>query len=72
MSKLNGHARNASGFILNGRIYINVDQATVSTPIHELMHIVFAVLKFGNDEQRDTYYNLLNVVKEKRNEKDPI
>lgn len=47
------------GFIKNGTIYINVDNAKVSTPIHEMMHIVFAVLKYGNNEQRKTYYDLM-------------
>ena len=52
-------SRNARGFIYNGVVYINVDKANLGTPIHELMHVVFAALKYGTKEQRDLYYKLV-------------
>lgn len=33
-------------FIYNGNIYINTDNATVDSPIHELLHILFGSMKF--------------------------
>ena len=37
-------------FIYNGDIYINTDIATLDSPIHELLHILFGSMKFQNRE----------------------
>lgn len=37
-------------FIYNGDIYINTDIATLDSPIHELLHILFGSTKFQNRE----------------------
>ena len=55
--------RTARGFIYNGKIYINTDNANLGTPIHELMHVLFAAMKYGTPEQRQLYYNLLRSTK---------
>lgn len=40
----NGHL--VKGFVYNGEIYINIDNATVDTKIHELMHIFIGAMRF--------------------------
>ena len=62
--------KTASGFIYNGKIYINTDNAQVETPIHELMHVVCAALKFGTPEQRNLYYRLLKEINDLGRPKD--
>ena len=44
----------AKGFIYNGNIYINTDNATLDTPIHELLHLVFGSMRYTNPE---LYFN---------------
>lgn len=53
--------RSAAGFIHNGKIYINVspNKASVGTPIHELMHVFLAALKYGDSKQKQLYYRIL-------------
>ena len=51
--------RTARGFVYNGTIYINTSKANLGTPIHELMHVIFAGLKYGTHDQRELYYKLL-------------
>lgn len=43
-------ATSAKGFIYNNTIYINTDNASIDTPIHELLHLVFGTMKFTNPE----------------------
>ena len=38
----------AKSFIYNGNIYINTDIATLDSPIHEFLHLLFGSLKFQN------------------------
>lgn len=40
-----GSERNASACVVNGQIYINTSKASVSDPMHEMMHLVFGVMK---------------------------
>lgn len=47
------------GFILNGEIYINTDNATPNTKIHELMHMFMGGIRFENPE---LYKSLINIV----------
>jgi hypothetical protein len=35
-------------FEYDGEIYINVDRASVDTPIHEMMHLLIGSLRFSN------------------------
>jgi hypothetical protein len=51
-----------SGFMINGRIYINTDKVNLGSPVHEFMHIICAALKYGNDQQRNLYYGLLKSI----------
>lgn len=44
-------------FIYNGDIYINTDVATLDSPIHEMLHILFGSMKFQN---RNLYEQLVN------------
>ena len=41
-------------FIYNGDIYINTDIATIDSPIHEMLHILFGSMKFQNRELYNT------------------
>ena len=50
---------NADAFIQNGTIYINVTKANIDAPIHEMMHLVFAAMKF-DDRYKPIYYQLIN------------
>lgn len=40
-----GTERNASACVVNGQIYINTSKASVSDTMHEMMHLVFGVMK---------------------------
>lgn len=55
----NGHL--VKGFVYNGEIYINVDNATVDTKIHELMHIFVGAMRF---QDPNTYFQLVNSVEQ--------
>ena len=55
----------AVGFMVNGHIYINPDNfkgtnGDLSAPVHELMHIVCAAMKYGTDAERTLYYKMLD------------
>ena len=66
---------NAIGFIRNGAIYIIEDSPKLktSTPIHELMHLVCAAMKFSDDpNQRKAYYDLLRAVSGYGNQTDEL
>ena len=53
---------NAKGFVYNGEIFINTSTIDPSTPMHELMHLVCAAMKYGNSDQRSLYYRLLDSI----------
>lgn len=55
----NGHL--VKGFVYNGEIYINVDNATVDTKIHELMHIFVGAMRF---QDPNIYFQLVNSVEQ--------
>lgn len=44
-------------FVYNGNIYINTDIATVDSPVHEMLHILFGSMKFQN---RELYEQLIS------------
>lgn len=48
-----------NGFIYNGEIYLNVDRASVDTPVHELMHLLIGSLRFTNS---NLYSELIQMV----------
>jgi hypothetical protein len=52
---------NADAFIQDGTIYINVTNANIDAPIHEMMHLVFAAMKY-NDDYKPLYYALVNAI----------
>lgn len=39
------NATNAKGFILNGEVYINTDNCTIDTKVHELMHLFLGSIR---------------------------
>ena len=40
--------KGVKSFIYNGNIYINTDIATVDSPVHELLHLLFGSMKYQN------------------------
>lgn len=40
----------SKAFVYNGNIYLNVDLATIDSPIHELMHLFVGSMRFTNPE----------------------
>ncbi len=59
MDSENEGVRNANAFIDNGDVYINIDKANISSPLHEFTHIILAGLKF---QEPKTYYHLLSLI----------
>ena len=51
----------AKAFIYNGNIYINTDNATIDSPIHEMLHIVIGGLSRSNPQ---LFYNLVQSVEQ--------
>lgn len=49
-------AESSKGFIYNNQIYINLDNATLDTPVHELLHIMFGGMRYQNPE---LYFNIV-------------
>jgi hypothetical protein len=49
------------GFIYNGNIYINTDNATLDTPTHELLHIMLGGIKF---QEPNLYLQLVSSVQQ--------
>ena len=57
--------KGVKSFIYNGNIYINTDIATVDSPVHEFLHLLFGSMKYqnrtlydqlvGQSEQFDSY-----------------
>ena len=57
----------SSAFIYNNTIYVNVDHAEASSPIHEYLHVILAGMKFNKDEKiRNKFYAILNNIKERQ------
>lgn len=54
-----GDARCVNAFVYNGDIYINLDNATFDSPLHELAHILIGNIRFINPT---LYSNLLQLV----------
>ena len=53
--------KKAKGFIIDGNIYLNADNLSLDTPMHEIMHFIAASMKFNDDpEIRKNYYLLLD------------
>jgi hypothetical protein len=40
----------AKAFIKNGTIYINIDNATIDSPIHEMLHLFIGSISFSNPQ----------------------
>lgn len=51
----------AKAFIANGEVYINVDYASVTDPLHEFAHILMSGLKW-NPEYADVYYTAVSAI----------
>lgn len=49
------------GFVKDGNIYINVDNSTMDTKAHELMHIFLGGVRYSNPE---LYFSLVNQVEQ--------
>ena len=47
----------AKAFIYNGNIYVNTNIATIDSPLHEMLHILFGSMKFQN---RNLYSQLVS------------
>lgn len=49
---LNGlvDATSAKAFVYNGDIYLNLDNASIDSPLHEMLHLVFGSMKYTNPE----------------------
>lgn len=45
-----GIGEGAKAFVYNGDIYVNTDIATVDSPVHEFLHILFGSMKYNNRE----------------------
>lgn len=58
-----------NGFIYNGEIYINIDRASVDTPIHELFHLLIGSLRFSNP---NLYQEIIKLSEELPNYKELI
>jgi len=49
------------GFVHNENIYINTDNATIDTPIHEMMHIFLGGVRYSDP---NTYFRLVDSVEQ--------
>lgn len=50
-------------FLYKGKIYINTDNVSLDAPVHELMHVICAAMKYGSREKKTLYYQLLDSIK---------
>lgn len=41
--------KNTKAFIYNGDIYLNIDNATLDSPVHEMLHLLLGSLKYSNN-----------------------
>ncbi len=42
--------QSAKAFIFDGDIYVNVDNATIESPLHEMLHLIFGSIKYSEPE----------------------
>lgn len=59
----------AKAFIKNGTIYINIDNATIDSPIHEMLHLFIGSISFSNPS---LFQQLMSVVQNIPNIEDRI
>lgn len=52
-------SRGLNAFVYNNDIYINVDNADLNAPIHEMLHILLGSMRFQDPQ---TYFKLLDVI----------
>lgn len=51
------------GFIINGKMYLNLSKLSLDAPLHEFIHFVSAGMKFNSSQKiRDSYYEALDAV----------
>jgi hypothetical protein len=51
--------RNSEAFIQDGIVFINIDKASITAPLHEFTHLVLAGIKENSPE---VYYNILSSI----------
>jgi hypothetical protein len=49
------------GFVKDGNIYVNIENSTMDTKVHELMHIFLGGVRYTNPE---LYFSLVNQVEQ--------
>ena len=59
----------AKAFIYNGNIYVNIDNATIDSPIHEMLHILLGSMSRYNPQ---LFYQLVNSVEAIPNYQDRV
>lgn len=59
----------SKAFIYNGNIYVNIDNATIDSPIHEMLHILLGSMSRYNPS---LFYQLVNSVEEISNYEERI
>ena len=59
----------AKAFIKNGTIYINVDNATIDSPVHEMLHLFIGSISFSNPQ---LFQQLMSIVSNIPNIEDRI
>lgn len=42
--------QSAKAFVFNGDIYVNTDNATIESPLHEMLHLIFGSIKYSEPE----------------------
>ena len=57
---INDPTRNAKAYIENGEVHIILENADLSSPLHEFTHVIMAGLKINNPE---LFYSLLTKIK---------
>lgn len=65
----NVDVNSAKAFIKNGTIYINIDNATIDSPIHEMLHLFIGSISFSNPS---LFQQLMSVVQNIPNIEDRI
>lgn len=53
--------QSAKAFIYNGNIYINTNTATIDSPIHEMLHLLFGAIKYTDNQ---LYNNLVQTAQQ--------
>lgn len=52
-------AKSTNAFIYNGDVYINLDNAKIDAPVHELLHMILGSMRFTDPS---TYYGLVDAM----------